>query len=101
MIQVESRVVKNDYTLRLKGQIYRIAWEGLQQDSEGHGLRMEQRRDGTIAIRFCNRCVAVSRCELKPPPTCSATDPETNKKEDPAENHTGSEADLGGIRLAS
>jgi hypothetical protein len=82
--QVESRVVKNDYTLRLEGRSYRIAREGITAGLRGSRVRMEQRRDGTIAIRFRGRYLPVSRCEVNAPPL-----PVPRSVPEPAKKKTG------------
>ncbi|HEX9898690.1 MAG TPA: ISNCY family transposase [Candidatus Methylomirabilis sp.] len=63
--QVESRVVANDYTLRFQGQSYRVAREGITAGLRGSRVRVERRLDGTMAVRFRGRYLAIARCEAK------------------------------------
>ena len=59
---VEARVVTNDYTLRYQGKSYQIARAGLGGGLRGAKVRVEQRLDGTVAVRFRGRYLAVSEC---------------------------------------
>jgi len=63
--QVESRVVTNDYTLRFQGQSYRIARPGITAGLRGSRVRVERRRDGTVAVRFRGRYLPLAICEVK------------------------------------
>jgi hypothetical protein len=63
--QVESRVVTNDYTLRLQGQSYRIARQGITAGLRGSRVRVERRLDGTVAVRFRGRYLPLAVCEVK------------------------------------
>ncbi len=63
---VESRVVANDYTLRFQGQSYQVARSSIRAGLRGARVRVEQRLDGTLAVRFRDRSLAISRCQVKP-----------------------------------
>lgn len=65
--EVESRVVTNDYTLRFEGQSYRIAREGIRAGLRGSRVRVERRLDGTVAVRFRGRYLAIAGCEVQAP----------------------------------
>jgi DNA-binding Lrp family transcriptional regulator len=65
--QVESRVVTNDSTLRFEGQSYRRAREGIRAGLRGSRVRVERRLDGTVAVRFRSRYLAIARCEVQAP----------------------------------
>jgi hypothetical protein len=72
---VESRKVKNDYTIQFDGKIY-----GIERADIGVGLRnavvrVEQRRDGTVAIRFRDKYLRHQLCE----PAKPALQPATSK----------------------
>jgi len=59
---VEERVVTNDYTLRYQGKIYQIARGDIRGGLRGAKVRVEKRLDGTVAVRFRGRYLAVSVC---------------------------------------
>ena len=65
---VEARVVTNDYTLRYQGKSYQIARADLGGGLRGAKVRVEKRLDGTVAVRFRGRYLAVSVCAPPPPP---------------------------------
>lgn len=60
--QVDTRQVANDYTIRLEGKMYRIARADVMTGLRGGSVRVESRLDGTLAVRFRERCMAVSLC---------------------------------------
>lgn len=74
LCRVESRVVRNDYTVRLDGQTYQIARQDIGPGLCGAPVRLEQRRDGAIAVRFENRYLQVQPCPPveKVPPKAAA-----------------------------
>ena len=60
---VETRQVRNDYTFRWAGQLYQIGRAAVVSGMRGAAVRVEQRLDGTLAVR-CGECyVAVSVCD--------------------------------------
>jgi biotin operon repressor len=63
---VEKRRVNNDYTFPLDAKIYRIARKGICPGLRGAYIRIEQRRDGTVAARFGDRYLSVERCDQRP-----------------------------------
>jgi hypothetical protein len=63
--QVESRVVANDYTLRFEGESYQVARSSIRVGLRGARVRVEQRLDGTMAVRFRDRYVTIARCEVR------------------------------------
>ena len=65
--QVESRVVANDYTLRFQGQSYQIARRSIPAGLRGARVRVEKRLDGTLAVRFRGRYLALTRCQAQAP----------------------------------
>ena len=66
--RVEPRVVGNDYTLRINGCLYQIARQGIRPGLRGATVRVEQRLDGTLAVRFQQRYLTVQECAATPPP---------------------------------
>jgi len=64
----ESRVVANDYTLRYAKKLYQIARPDIRPGLRGATVRVEERRDGRVWVRFRDRYVTVSVCESRPQP---------------------------------
>jgi len=67
---VEARVVTNDYTLRYQGKSYQVARADVGGGLRGAKVQVEKRLDGTVAVRFRGRYLAVSVCvpPSSPPP---------------------------------
>jgi folate-binding Fe-S cluster repair protein YgfZ len=63
---METRRVANDYTFQFESKVYQIASKDVRAGLRGGDVRVEKRRDESIAVRFRNRYLAVSRCELRP-----------------------------------
>lgn len=55
--------VKNDYTLQYEGNTYAIEQADIATGLRGAAVRVEQRRDGSIAIRFRDKYLRFQRCE--------------------------------------
>jgi len=64
---VESRQVKQDYTIQFEGKIYGIARADIRTGLRGAAVRVEQRRDGSVAIRFRERYLRWQLCERAQP----------------------------------
>jgi biotin operon repressor len=64
--QVESRRVNNDYTIQLDRKIYQIARQDIRTGLRGAVVRVEKRRDGSVAVRFRDRYLGISPCEQRP-----------------------------------
>jgi hypothetical protein len=64
--QVVSRQVDNDYTIRLDGKVYRIMADAMPTGLRGASIRLEQRLDGSLAVRFRERYFAVAQCQRQP-----------------------------------
>jgi transposase len=74
--QVESRRVNNDYTIQLDRQIYQIARPDIRTGLRGAVVRVEKRRDGSVAVRSRDCYLKVSICQLRPkPPAPQPTSP--------------------------
>jgi transposase len=74
---VEQRQVTNDYTIRWDGKFYQIDRRGVRFGMRKACVRVEQRLDGSLAVRFQDEYVRVRRCaqpvrELQPPVTAAA-----------------------------
>jgi hypothetical protein len=62
---VEKRRVNNDYTFPLDAKIYQIARKDVCAGLRGAYIRVEQRRDGTVAARFRDRYLSVEKCDQR------------------------------------
>ena len=60
---VEQRQVGNDYTLRYDSRIYKIERGDIRSGMRKASVRIEERLDGTIAVRFQDQYVRVQRCQ--------------------------------------
>src|SRR5437764_6285099 len=65
---VENRRVGDDYTIRFQSRVYQIQRKAICAGLRGAEVRVEQRRDGSLAVRFEARYVDVVECELRPKP---------------------------------
>ena len=63
---VEKRRVNADYTFPLGAKIYRIVRQDICAGLRGAYIRVEQRRDGSVAACFGERYLRVERCEQRP-----------------------------------
>src|ERR1022692_4073120 len=77
---VEQRQVTNDYTIQWDGKFYQIDRRDVRPGLRKARVRVEQRLDGTIAVRFQDQYVRVRRCaqpvrELQPPKAAAAKPP--------------------------
>jgi hypothetical protein len=63
---VESRRVNNDYTILLESKIYQIARKDICAGLRGAAVRVEKRRDGTVAARFGERYLSIEQCAQRP-----------------------------------
>jgi DNA-binding Lrp family transcriptional regulator len=73
---VETRQVKNDYTVQFDGKIYGIERADISAGLRNAAVRVEQRRDGTVAIRFREKYLCHQLCEpAKPAPKPAAPRP--------------------------
>jgi len=81
---VEQRQVTNDYTIRWDGKFYQIDRRDVRTGMRKANVRVEQRLDGSLAVRFQEQYVRVCRCvqpvrELQPRAT-AATSPKQASK---------------------
>ena len=56
------RQVRNDYTLRSDGKLYQIERSAVSPGLRGAAVRMEQRLDGSLAVRQGARYLAIQEC---------------------------------------
>jgi hypothetical protein len=70
---VETRQVRNDYTLRWDGKLYQIERQSVVSGLRGANVRVEERLDGSLAVRYGERYLPVKECAVAdqskvPPP---------------------------------
>jgi hypothetical protein len=65
---VESRQVRNDYTLRWDGKLYQIERRAVVSGLRGANVRVEQRLDGSLAVRYGERYLPVQECAVADKP---------------------------------
>ena len=63
LCRVEQRVVGNDYTVRVDGKTYQIARPDIRPRMCGAAVRVERRRDGSVAVRFENQYLQMQACQ--------------------------------------
>jgi len=63
---VEERLVTSDYTIRYQGKIYQIARRDIRGGLRGGRVRVEQRLDGTLAVKFREHYVSTAECQPRP-----------------------------------
>jgi transposase len=63
---VEKRQVNNDYTFPLDAKIYQIARQDVCTGLRGAFVRVEKRRDGSVAVRFRERYLSVTQVAQRP-----------------------------------
>jgi hypothetical protein len=61
---VETRQVRNDYTIPLDAELYQIERQAVVSGLRKASVRVEKRLDGSIAVRFRERYLPVSRCAV-------------------------------------
>ena len=66
LCQVETRQVANDYTVQFESKLYLIDRKDVREGLRGGQIRVEKRRDGSVAIRFRDRYLSVSLCPVRP-----------------------------------
>ena len=65
---VERRQVLRDYTFRLDGKLYQIKPDSIVPGLREATLRIEHRRDGSLAVAFRGRYLPFALCSQPPPP---------------------------------
>jgi len=61
---VETRQVRNDYTIPLDAELYQIERQAVVSGLRKASVRVEKRLDGSIAVRFGERYLPVNRCAV-------------------------------------
>jgi len=62
---VEERVVAHDYTIRYAGKHYQVGRSDIRPGLRGGVVRVEQRLDGRLAVRFRDRYLTLTPCEAR------------------------------------
>ena len=60
--QVETRQVRNDYTLRFEAELYQIERKAIVTGLRGANVRVEKRLDGAVAVRYGEKYLPVKIC---------------------------------------
>ena len=63
---VEERLVTSDYTIRYQGKIDQIARSDVRPGRRGGRVRVEQRLDGSLAVKFRQYDLQVTECQGRP-----------------------------------
>jgi transposase len=66
---VEARTVTSDYTIRYQGKTYQIARGDIRPGLRGGQVRVEQRLDGSMAVKFRQHDLPVTECPERPKTT--------------------------------
>ena len=83
---VEERFVSADYTIRYQGRIYQIARGNIRPGLRGGRVRVEQRLDGSLAVKFRQYDLSVTECRV-PPKTPPPPKPVRARKPRPKAAH--------------
>ncbi|MCP5115734.1 MAG: hypothetical protein GY953_33315 [bacterium] len=65
---VETRQVRNDYTLRWNGKLYQIERQAVTTGLRRAKVRVEQRLDGSLAVRHGERYLPIKECAVAAKP---------------------------------
>jgi hypothetical protein len=63
---VEERIVTSDYTIRYQGKIFQMARGDIRPGLRGGRVRVEQRLDGSMAVKFREYGLSVAECLAQP-----------------------------------
>jgi hypothetical protein len=80
---VETRQVRNDYTLQWGGEFYQIGPQAVVSGLRGANVRVEQRLDGTLAVRYGEKYLPVTRCQaaMKKAPAAAQARPAGQRRQ--------------------
>jgi hypothetical protein len=76
---VETRQVRPDYTLRWDGKLFQIERGAITTGLRGANVRVEERLDGTLAVRHGDRYLPVEECVVAEKPSKSGPLPKPKK----------------------
>jgi len=77
---VETRQVRPDYTLRWDGKLYQIERQAVTTGLRHAHVRVEQRLDGTLAIRHGERYLPVKACAMVDKPKAKPGKPAKKRR---------------------
>jgi hypothetical protein len=69
---VETRQVRNDYTIKWDGKLYQIERQAVTTGLRGASVRVEKRLDGSLAVRHRERYWRVEECAMAEGPKAAA-----------------------------
>src|SRR5450755_2101962 len=69
---VETRQVRPDYTVRWDGRLYQIERQAVVSGLRRANVRVEQRLDGSLAVRHGERYLPVKECAVADKPKTSS-----------------------------
>jgi len=87
---VEERVVANDYTIRYNNKQYQIARTDICPGLRGASVRVEERGDQRVGVRFRDRYLTVSACGPAAGGSKLATSLPTRRSPTPSQEKPGS-----------
>jgi transposase len=93
---VETRQVRPDYTVRWNKKLYQVKREAIGAGLRGANVRVEQRIDGTLAVRHGDRYLPIEECEAagKPVKQSPAEKPPTRLRMPRRSSDWGKDFDL-------
>ena len=94
--QVETRQVNNDYTIQLDGKFYLIERDSICAGLRGATVRIERRLDGSLAVRFRQRHLAITACAIRPKPVVTPQ-PSQRRTPQPPKPCTEMRASMNGL----
>ena len=95
--QVITRQVDNDYTIRLEGKTYRVEGEAMPAGLRGAAVRIEQRLDGSLMLRFRERYFPLSECPVAAKAAPVAPAPKHTRPRPPAQPSQAMRASMDGL----
>jgi hypothetical protein len=85
---VETRQVRNDYTVRWDGKLYQIERHAVTSGLRKSDVRVEARLDGTLAVRHRDRYLPVKECAVADKPATMAAPKSAPKQRGPRARST-------------
>jgi transposase len=94
---VVMRQVDNDYTIRLDGKTFRIEGERMPAGLRGTVVRIEQRLDGNLMLRFRERYFSLRPCAVAAKAAPAAPAPKRIRPRPPAQPSPAMRASMAGL----
>ncbi len=85
---VETRQVRNDYTVRWHGKLYQIQRQAVTPGLRKANVRVEARLDGTLAVRHRERYLPIAECTGASKPAAMAAPKPVPKQRGPRARST-------------